>query len=247
MAVDEALLRCMAPHGTPVLRLYGFAPPCVSLGRFQPIGELGDDRLRQRDGVDVVRRPTGGRAVLHDDEVTYAVIMGRDRLQPFTKRAAYRAAAELLLRLLAAVGVRGGVQPGAAAASPLDADADCYRATGEYEITAGDRKLVGSAQITTRHGALQHGSIPLSASYARIGRYLRPRGSAGDRSPAPGATSVSGETGRHWSYDEALRRLAAAARAELRAQPSVLSEAETRLAAELEETRYACSQWTCVR
>ena len=247
MAVDETLLRCMAPSGAPVLRLYGFAPACVSVGRFQRLADLGDDGARQRDGVGVVRRPTGGRAVLHDDEVTYAVIIGRDHLHPFTKRSAYRVSAELLLRLLNALGVRGAVQEGDGAASAANAAPDCYRATGEYEITVGDRKLVGSAQITTRDAALQHGSIPLSASYARIGRYLRGHAFAGGGETNPEATSVAAASGRRWSYDEALQRLAAAARTHLGAQPSELSRAETRLARELEETRYACSKWTCAR
>ena len=247
MAVDEALLRCMAPGGAPVLRLYGFAPPCVSLGRFQAADDLGEDAPRVRDGVDVVRRPTGGRAVLHDDEVTYAVVLGRHYLQPFTKRAAYRTSAALLLHLLGALGVRGAVQPSDAAAAAADADPDCYRATGEYEITASARKLVGSAQITTRDAALQHGSIPLSASYARIARYLRGRGGAGDDGTNAGATSVAAESGRSWCYDKAVQELAAAARADLGAELSPLAEAEQRLARELEQTRYARRTWTCAR
>ena len=247
MAVDEALLRCMAPGAAPVLRLYGFAPPCVSLGRFQAAGDVGDDAARVSDGVDLVRRPTGGRAVLHDDEVTYAVVLGRHHLQPFTKRAAYRASATLLLRLLAALGVHGAVHPGDNVAPAADADPDCYRATGEYEITAGARKLVGSAQITTRDAALQHGSIPLSTSYARIARYLSGRGSAHEEGAVPGATSVAAESGRRWSYHDALHELAAAARAELDAEPSTPSEAEVRLARELEENRYSRRHWTCAR
>ena len=245
MAVDEALLRCMAPGGAPVLRLYGFAPPCVSLGRFQAFADLGDDALRVRDGVDVVRRPTGGRAVLHDDEVTYAVVLGRNHLQPFTKRAAYRASAALLLRLLNALGVRGAVQPGdtaASTASAADADPDCFRTTGEYEITAGTRKLVGSAQITTRDAALQHGSIPLSTSYARISRYLR--GAGAGETAIPGATSVAAASGRPWSYDEALQELSEAARTELGSEPSGLSEAEQSATRELEHSRYSCPRWT---
>ena len=247
MAVDEALLRCMAPGGAPVLRLYGFAPPCVSLGRFQAFADLGDDALRVRDGVDVVRRPTGGRAVLHDDEVTYAVVLGRNHLQPFTKRAAYRASAALLLRLLNALGVRGAVQPGdtaASTASAADADPDCFRTTGEYEITAATRKLVGSAQITTRDAALQHGSIPLSTSYARISRYLRGAGAGAGETAIPGATSVAAASGRPWSYDEALQELSEAARTELGSEPSGLSEAEQSATRELEHSRYSCPRWT---
>lgn len=247
MAVDEALLRCMAADGAPVLRLYGFAPPCVSLGRFQPARDLGDDALLKRDGVGVVRRPTGGRAVLHDDEVTYAVVLGRCSLEPFTKRAAYRASAALLLRLLSALGVRGAVQHGATTAPTADADPDCYGSIGEYEITAAAKKLVGSAQITTRDAALQHGSIPLSTSYARIGRYLNGGAATSRERPIPGATSIAAETGRHWSHEEAVQRLAAAACTHLGARPAVLSGAEVRLARDLERDRYARRQWTCAQ
>ena len=247
MAVDEALLQCMAAGDDPVLRLYGFAPPCVSLGRFQSVADLGDDGLRQRDGVGLVRRPTGGRAVLHDDEVTYAVVLGHHHLEPFGKRAAYHAAAGILLRLLPALGVQGTVQPGAAGTAPRAPDPDCFRSTAEYEITAGQKKLVGSAQTTTRDAALQHGTIPLSAAYTRVARYLRPRPAPTPGQLAAGATSVAQETASHRSYEEALRLLARAAAAQLQVRGSELSAAETRLARELEETRYACPRWTWSR
>ena len=247
MAVDEALLRCMDDGGDPVLRLYGFAPPCLSLGRFQSAGDLGDEGLRRRDGVGVVRRPTGGRAVLHDDEVTYAVVLGRRHLQPFSKRAAYRASAAILLRLLPALGVQGAIQPGAAGTPPGEPDPDCYRSTAEYEITAGQKKLVGSAQTTTRHAALQHGTIPLSAAYTRIARYLRARPAAVSGRPAGAATSVAQETASRRTYEEALQLLATAAATRLQVRRSELSAAEARLARELEENRYACFAWTYSR
>ena len=128
-----------------------------------------------------------------------------------------------------------------------DADPDCYRATGEYEITAGTKKLVGSAQITTRDAALQHGSIPLSTSYARIGRYLRGHGPGTGETVIPGATSVAAASGRPWSYDEALQELSEAARTELGSEPSALSEAEQSATRELEHTRYSCPRWTRFR
>ena len=242
MAVDDALLRSMAAGGDPVLRLYGFSPPCLSLGRFQSAADLGDAELRRRDRIALVRRPTGGRAVLHDAEVTYAVILGRAHLKPFTKRAAYRASAALLRHLLAALGVRAAVQTARSAPSPT-VDPDCYRTTGEYEITAtGGRKLVGSAQTTSREAALQHGTIPLSASYAHLGTYLR-----NPSSTELAATSIAQETGRRWTYEEAVRVLATAATTRLNARSSVLSTAESGLARELEQTRYACPEWTYAR
>lgn len=251
MAVDEALLQCMADGGDPVLRLYGFAPPCLSLGRFQPVADLEDDARRRRDGVDLVRRPTGGRAVLHDDEVTYAVVLGRRHLQPFSRRAAYRASAAILLRLLPALGVHGVVrsEPAghaeAARPGPPAPDPGCYGTTAEYEVTAGQRKLVGSAQTTTRGAALQHGTIPLTGAYTRIRRYLRPHRPAAPAAPA--ATSVAGETECRHTYRGALQLLATAAAARLRVRRSELSAAEARLARELEQRRYAAPGWTCSR
>ena len=183
--------------------------------------------------------------MLHDDEVTYAVVLGHHHLQPFGKRAAYRASAGILLRLLPALGVQGAVQPGAAGTAPRAPDPDCFRSTAEYEITAGRKKLVGSAQTTTRDAALQHGTIPLSGAYTRIARYLRPRPTPGQL--ASGATSVAQETASQRSYEEALLLLAGAAAAQLQVRRSELSAAEARLARELEETRYACQRWTWSR
>ena len=247
MAVDEALLQGMADGGDPVLRLYGFSPPCVSLGRFQPADDLAAEWLRRQDGVGLVRRPTGGRAVLHDDEVTYAVVIGRHHLQPFSKRAAYRASAAILLCLLPALGVRGAVQPVPAPTSPHAPDPDCYRSTAEYEITAGQRKLVGSAQTTTRNAALQHGTIPLSAAYTRIARYLHPRPTVASARPAGATTSVAQETSARPTYDDALQLLVTAAATRLQVRRSVLSAREARLARELERDRYTCSEWTYSR
>ncbi len=195
MAVDEALLQAMAGGASPVLRLYGFRPACISLGRFQPAADVIDPQRLRDAGIGLVRRPTGGRAVLHDDEVTYAIILGRHLLEPFTKRAAYRAAAAMLLELLPALGVRAAVQTaGAGAGAPGAVDPDCYRTTSEYEIVSagGGRKLVGSAQTMRRDASLQHGTIPLSPRYTALDRYLRRRAEpAGAQRPAAPAAPAA--------------------------------------------------------
>ncbi|HLM68541.1 MAG TPA: hypothetical protein VK358_13475, partial [Longimicrobium sp.] len=72
MAVDEALAQSVRAGEPPVLRVYRWSPPCLSLGRNQPSGGYDRDEIRRR-GLDVVRRPTGGRAVLHHRELTYSV------------------------------------------------------------------------------------------------------------------------------------------------------------------------------
>lgn len=200
MAVDEVLsASAAAPGGRPAIRLYGFRAPTMSIGRFQPVSDVLRSRLRE-DGVGLVRRPTGGRAVLHAEEVTYAVALGTAHLRPFGKRAVYRFVGDLLLGALAELGVacrRNPAQIGDAAG------ADCFAAVGQYEVVGRFGKLVGSAQMVTRHGVLQHGSIPLDGTYRRIERYLTAAPAAGSAD----ASWLSQETGRSAGFAKVTERL----------------------------------------
>jgi lipoate-protein ligase A len=191
MAVDEALASCAGEGlSPPTLRLYGFAPPTLSLGRFQHARELVDAKLLAEAGFTLVRRPTGGQAVLHDRELTYAVALGRRHLEPFTKREIYQFIAGLLLAGLEALGIRAQSSR-AARGSPHDPD--CFRSTGQYEIAdQRQRKLIGSAQVLTRGWSLQHGAIPLDGSYRRIEGFL----AAGAGARSGGAGARSGGAGR---------------------------------------------------
>ena len=142
MAVDEALL-LHAGDGPPTIRLYGFDPAAVSVGRLPLVLDLPDGTpgvvrpeglaALRRDGLDLVRRPTGGQAVLHDHELTYSVVLGRRHFQPFGKRDIYRFVAGLLLRGLKQLGVGG--QSARARRGSLR-EPDCFQATGEYEIAS---------------------------------------------------------------------------------------------------------------
>lgn len=201
MAVDQVLADSAAgAGGRPAIRLYGFRSPTLSIGRFQPVAHVRLDRLRA-DGIPLIRRPTGGRAVLHAAEITYAVALGRAHLSRFTKRVVYRFVGDLLLAALADLGVacRRNEAPIGDAADP-----DCFAATGQYEVVGRCGKLVGSAQLVTRHGALQHGSIPLDGSYRRVARYLaRPA----DAASAADASWLGRETGRPADFGEVAGRL----------------------------------------
>lgn len=201
MAVDQVLADSAAgAGGRPAIRLYGFRSPTLSIGRFQPVEHVRLDRLRA-DGIPLIRRPTGGRAVLHAAEVTYAVALGRTHLSRFTKRVVYRFVGDLLLAALADLGVacRRSDAPVGDAADP-----DCFAATGQYEVMGRYGKLVGSAQMVTRHGALQHGSIPLDGSYRQVARYLtRPTADAS----AADASWLGRETGRPADFDAVAGRL----------------------------------------
>lgn len=237
MAVDEVLsASAAAPEGRPAIRLYGFRPPTLSIGRFQPVADVLRDRLRE-DGVDMVRRPTGGRAVLHAAEVTYSVALGTAHLRPFSKRAAYRFVGDLLLAALTEMGVACRHNPAQIGDA---ADPDCFGAVGQYELTGRFGKLVGSAQMVTRHGVLQHGSIPLDQTYRRVERYLTAAPAAGSAD----ASWLSREIGRSVDFAEVVRRLLrslAAATAPVEACD--LDTAETERATAL-LSKFSGSSWT---
>lgn len=166
MAIDDALLDAVAGGAPPTLRLYAWRPSCLSLGYFQPLADV-DRAACAAAGVALVRRPTGGRAVLHDDEVTYAVI-GPLGAPPFAGGvlASYGCLAQALVAALAELGVAAEhAAPGPLAGPRGPA---CFGGAAAHEITVGGRKLIGSAQ-TRRGGALlQHGAIPLDGDPARI-------------------------------------------------------------------------------
>jgi len=159
MAVDEVLLEGLAA-GTapPTLRFYEWTPPCLSLGYFQPIDVVDVDGCRAL-GVEVVRRPTGGRAILHDRELTYSValpasVLGHDGgVLPSYYRLSL-ALQDGLRRL----GVPATLAPESAAGGPVHGPV-CFDRPSAHEILLHGRKLVGSAQMRRGGGILQHGSI----------------------------------------------------------------------------------------
>lgn len=156
MAWDHTLAADLPP-GAAVLRLYSWEGPTLSLGRNEPARGVYDPDLLAREGVAVVRRPTGGRAVLHHRELTYAVCA------PIRWLGGVRAAYALLNRALAA-GLRSLGAPvelaGEGPVLPPDAG-PCFQAPAPGEVTAAGRKLVGSAQVRVGSVLLQHGSILL--------------------------------------------------------------------------------------
>lgn len=155
MARDHALALCL-PAGCAVLRLYRWERPTLSLGRNEPArGRYARERVAQL-GLDVVRRPTGGRAVLHWRELTYAVAAPARALGG--PRSAYRLVHEMLAKSLASLGLPAEIAPDPDLAAPLHAG-PCFRAPAGGEIVALGRKLVGSAQLRVGEVLLQHGSI----------------------------------------------------------------------------------------
>lgn len=162
MAIDTAILEAVgAGAAPPTLRLYGWAPVCLSIGALQPAERtLAAPGLPGRDWV---RRPTGGRAVLHDQELTYAVIARED--DPFVEGGigpAYQRIAGALAGGLARIGVPDLAVAPSGRRGRRSSGPACYDAVSAYELTAGGRKLVGSAQVRRLGAVLQHGSIVFS-------------------------------------------------------------------------------------
>ena len=172
MALDEALMEAVAAgESPPTLRFYRWAPPCLSLGKRQPLDGI-DLAACARDGVQVVRRATGGWAILHTDELTYSIAVRPD--DPRAEGAildAYRKLSQGLVAGLRRMGIPAEMNP-VTAGGAHNTSAACFEAPSAYEITARGRKLIGSAQARPNGRVLQHGSLPLIGDISRVAHYL---------------------------------------------------------------------------
>ena len=188
MAMDAALLDRARTSGECVMRVYEWARPTLSLGRNQTARGHYDLSRANALGVDFVRRPTGGRAVLHHRELTYSVTAPAAALG--TLREAYARINRLLLAALGALGVAASIETRSVRA-PSPGIAPCFDLPGEGELTAGGRKLVGSAQWRDGDALLQHGSILVDDDQALASALLRNPGS-----PPPRAATLRALLGR---------------------------------------------------
>ena len=247
MALDEALLETCAAapeRFTPVLRLYAFQPACLSLGRFQPLTDV-DPEACARLSVDVVRRPTGGRAVLHDRCLTYALVAAVEA-PPFAggvRVSAARIGATL------ADGLRPLV-PGVAPASAPERGrrpADCFAVAGAGELVVEGRKLVGSAQLRRGGAALQHGTLRLRPDAGRLAGLLRYEHS--DDITSHGPTELDALCGRPVTFTEAAQAVAEgmARIFAVTLEGSTTTGEERARAEKLEQERYRCAAWTAAR
>lgn len=237
MAIDDALMDSVRHGGAPVLRLYRWDPACLSLGRNQPAHGFYDLRVLEEAEVDVVRRPTGGRAVLHDDELTYSVICGDRDIGP--PRAAYAKINEVLVKGLAALGAPAAIQAASGAPAPVPSTVPCFADPVEGEVLADGRKLIGSAQVRRDGVLLQHGSLPFRPGHASL-RLADMSWLAGGGTPAYLETVL----GHLPPWEDVARALATAWATEIApAEPARLS-ADERTAAEALEPVYASADWT---
>lgn len=202
MAIDAELLADAAASGRAVLRLYRFAPPCLSLGRNEPTARY-DRAAIARLGIDVVRRPTGGRAVWHEDDVTYAVAAPIATFGGL--RAAYSAIHTRIAAALRALGAAATLAPDRPMARAPGRSGACFASAVGGEVVAGGRKLVGSAQVRQGAALLQHGSILVAGSQDIVDVVSR------RSSPVVnGASTLSEVLGRRVSFDQVAAAIVAA-------------------------------------
>ncbi len=200
MAVDRAILdRYEAGEGPPTLRLYRWTRPTVSLGRFQRLEDV-DAAVCASEGIGLCRRPTGGRGVLHDDEVTYSVVTGvRDGL-PRGVSASYRVLCGALVEAYRELGI-----PADLTSRPRGerASGACYLHATGADLSLGVAKLSGSAQVWTGASCLQHGSFVLSRDVEREARVFR-LGGAGRDSLQRSTDTIAGALGMRPSDQDLL-------------------------------------------
>lgn len=251
MAIDEAIAEAVAAgDAPPTLRLYGWQPPCLSLGQAQAWDVV--DFARCADlGWDVVRRPTGGRAVLHIDEITY--MLCAPEAEPRVRGGVLESYRRLSTGLLAALR-QIGVEPERAQSVYADRGESgpaCFDGPSDYEITVGQRKLIGSAQLRKKGIVLQHGALPLFGDITRVAEGLAfdlpgQRLALKNRLHWRATTLAEGLRGRQLSLDEAAGfvRQGFAEALNLTLVETTLTPAETARAQVLRAEKYAHSAWT---
>jgi lipoate-protein ligase A len=242
MAVDEAIFEAVRTGAQPAtLRLYAWMPACLSIGCGQRIRDVDRAALSAR-GWDVVRRMTGGRAVLHADELTYSLALPAGHfLAEGGIIPSYRRISAALLAGLKALGVQAEAKEGVQGdgASPV-----CFDAASQYEITVAGRKLIGSAQRRRGGAVCQHGSLPLHGDLGRIRAVM-----ALDHDTASaqrGITLAEALGGRLVAWEMAAQAVLAGFRAAyaLELQYGALSEAEMNESERLSSEKYGHPVWT---
>ncbi|MDA8124167.1 MAG: biotin/lipoate A/B protein ligase family protein [Deltaproteobacteria bacterium] len=176
MAVDEALFReAVRKESPPTLRFYGWQKPTVSLGHFQDARREIDIEACRRFDIDIVRRLTGGKAVLHEQEVTYAVVAADDSpLFPPDILGTYRLISACIAQGLSAIGIAAEMASEGRAKTEGTASAACFAHPSRYELLVAGRKICGSAQRRSPGVFLQHGALLMTFDPRRTSAVLMP-------------------------------------------------------------------------
>ncbi len=198
-------------YSPPTLRLYQWNPPALSLGYFQDENEVVDLAACRKLGIDLVRRPTGGRAVLHAEELTYSIVV--PEVHPFIDRGgvidAYRSISRGLVTALNLIGITASLTPESKERAGL-APGSCFDTPSAYEIQVDGKKVVGSAQLRRDGIVLQHGAILFRLNHELYSKVLK-KGCGKEKScdPALLIEKAAGllDLGYEISYERMIRAL----------------------------------------
>ncbi|HET6488212.1 MAG TPA: biotin/lipoate A/B protein ligase family protein [Syntrophales bacterium] len=243
MAIDETVFRLNRTEGLPpTLRFFGWNPPAVSLGYFQkPFQEIHVDFCR-REGIDIVRRPTGGKAVLHEHELTYSLVAAIDHpLFTADILETYRVISACIVEALNRLGLAPEMvsQGRSAAGTPLEGY--CFAAPSKYELLVKGRKICGSAQVRGGGTFLQHGSLLIDIDPVRAAAAMGIEAASISRS----TTTLREQLGRHIESEELARILRGAFEDTLgiHLAEAVLTGPEEALKQELLAEKYGTDRW----
>lgn len=241
MAVDEHLFRLAGGSPRTFLRFYRWERPTASLGYSQEAARVVDVDFCRAHGIDIVRRLTGGKLVLHDREVTYALASADAGVFTETVRESYRLISQALLKGFELLGLSARL----AEASPpgyAKGTMPCFAFPARDEIEIGGRKIAGSAQKRTGPLFLQHGSIPLEKDEALLAAVARP----GESPEGLGMTSLSEALGRPVDFDAAVGPLVhgLAEFFEVTFEEFSLGPDDREAVRRLRDARYASDDWT---
>ena len=245
MAIDEAILiHHIRGEAPPTLRVFNWHSPSISLGRFQSVErEIATDVCEQLH-VELVRRPTGGRAVYHRDEFTYSMVIGKREGVPAGVVAAYAYLAQGLMAALNNLGVQSVLSDEHVSKNP---SAACFASSTQADLTASGYKVVGSAQVWKDDSLLQQGSLPLEDHAAEFFSMLRyPTTTARAEALALYCEKTTPlHTFVNASWDEAASAFREGFSTALGAtfEPGTLTPSEWNLAHQLVEEKYRKLEW----
>lgn len=256
MALDEAIMQSIrAGEVPPTIRFYGWEPAALSLGYFQSLEDKVDvDACRER-GIDVVRRLTGGRAVLHDDELTYSLVVSEEvSFLPDSVVDSYKIISRGLLAGFHELGIEAEmVSLADKKQEKRNKSAACFDAPSWYEISVAGKKIVGSAQTRREGVILQHGSILNTQDIDELFSILKFKSERRKEKFKSlftrKATTIYDVLGRSFSLNELVVafRKGMEAGLEISLEEGELTDCELATARELVENKYSSQEWNYKR
>ena len=241
MAIDDFLFRSLNSEPQTYLRFYGWERPTVSLGYSQDIRKVVDVEYCQKQGIDIVRRMTGGKLVLHHKEVTYSLCSSDKETFTSTLADSYRLISQALMRGFEKMGLKSYLAD-APPNSYARGNLPCFSYPARDEIEVEGKKIVGSAQKRAGSKFIQHGSIPLEEDEGFLGpvSFLKKEDSKGRM------ISLSRALGKKVSFDWTVESLTSGISEffKINFRPKVFDAEEKEAISKIQEERYANKDWT---